>query len=260
MKISDLMTENVVTCRTKDSLNRVAQLMWEHRCGCTPVLDETDRVVGLLTDRDLCMAAYTQGRRLDDMPVTSAMSRPVWTCLPSASVEEVEDIMMAHGVRRIVVAGPEGRLSGLVSLEDIARSGAEWDGRGTSISSGFSFALAEVSRRNTNADEDGPELPDTDMAELVRNSVEVLRTLRDEIRVESQPRRQGHTRSLAKARDALAAVERRYKDARRRKIRAREPGRKCQAISDTSSRNSAATSAFAAALMALTCSRQAIMD
>src|SRR5579862_4107062 len=102
MKVSELMTSDVVSCSTKDSLNRVAQLMWERRCGCVPVLDDVERVVGILTDRDLCMAAYTQGKRLDDMPATSAMSRPVQTCPPSATVEEVEDIMMAHGVRRVV--------------------------------------------------------------------------------------------------------------------------------------------------------------
>ena len=217
MKISDLMTVNVVVCSTKDSLNRVAQLMWEHRRGCIPVLDETHRVVGLLTDRDLCMAAYTQGRRLDDMPVTSAMSRPVWTCLPSASVEEVEDIMMAHGVRRVVVAGPEGRLSGLVSLEDIARSGAEWDGRGDIDLERVSFALAEVSRRNTATDEDGPE-PETEVTELVRNSLEVLRTLRDEIRVDLNLAGKDMRDRWRRLETRLQATERCYKDARRQKL------------------------------------------
>ena len=60
---------------TGDSLNRAAQIMWERRCGCVPVID-AGRVVGLLTDRDVCMAAYTQGRRIDDIAVTTAMSRP----------------------------------------------------------------------------------------------------------------------------------------------------------------------------------------
>jgi CBS domain-containing protein len=184
MNISELMPKDVVTCKTTDSLNRVAQLMWERRCGCMPVLDDAERVVGVLTDRDLCMAAYTQGKRLDDMLATAVMSRPVRTCLPSTNVEEVEDIMMAHGVRRVVVVESNGRLSGLVSLEDIARSGAEWDGRREIDLERVSFALAEISRRNAGTDDDGPEIPETDLSEFVRNGMEALKTLRGEIRVD----------------------------------------------------------------------------
>jgi len=220
MKVSELMTSDVVSCSTKDSLNRVAQLMWERRCGCVPVLDDVERVVGILTDRDLCMAAYTQGKRLDDMPATSAMSRPVQTCPPSATVEEVEDIMMAHGVRRVVVVAPDGRISGLVSLDDIARGGAEWDGRGDIDLERVSFALAEISRRNTATDEDGPdeELPETDVMELVRNSVQVLRTLRDEIRVDLNLASKDMRDRWRRLETRLQVAERRYKDAGSQRI------------------------------------------
>ena len=60
MKIKDVMTPNVRTCFMSDSLATAAQLMWDHDCGCVPVLSEDARVVGMLTDRDICMAAYFQ--------------------------------------------------------------------------------------------------------------------------------------------------------------------------------------------------------
>lgn len=184
MTISDVMSKDVATCRTNDSLNRAAQLMWERRCGCVPVLDDDDRVVGLVTDRDVCMAAYTQGKRIDDISVATAMSRPVWSCAPTASIEEAEDLMMAHGVRRLAVTA-DGRLEGLVALDDLARSGAAWDGKGAIDLERVALVLGEIARRTT-AEEDTPATtsPEPDLTELVRNSLDALRTLRDEIRVD----------------------------------------------------------------------------
>ena len=185
MNIADLMTRDVAACRTTDSLNRAAQLMWERRCGCVPVLDEHDSVAGIVTDRDVCMAAYTQGRRIDDIAVTTAMSRPVWTCAPSASVDDAEDLMMAHGVRRLVVI-EEGRLCGVVSLDDIARSGADWDGKGEVDLERVTLALGEIARRTTATEEEGPQAQngETEGGDLLQNSLAALRTLRDEIKVD----------------------------------------------------------------------------
>ena len=130
MKVADVMTNDLVTCRADDSLNRAAQLMWDRRCGTVAVVDDAGKAVGVLTDRDVCMAAYTQGRRLDDVAVASAMSRAVRTIRASAEIEDAEDVMAAHAVRRVVVVGDDARACGMLSIDDIARSGAEWDGKG----------------------------------------------------------------------------------------------------------------------------------
>lgn len=185
MTIGDLMKTEAATCRTTDSLNRAAQLMWEWRCGCVPVVDERDHVVGMLTDRDLCMAAYTQGRRLDDIPVTVAMSSPVWTCAPAASIEEAEDVMMAHGVRRLAVV-EDGVLRGVVSLADMAMAGSAWDRSDDDIDlERVALTLGEVCRRATSLDDEPQQQnPETVLSELVQNSLAALRTLRDEIRID----------------------------------------------------------------------------
>ena len=186
MQVANVMTADVATCRASDSLNRAAQLMWERRCGCVPVMDDDDRVVGVLTDRDVCMAAYTQGQRLDDIAATVAMSQPVRTCLATTALEDAENLMMAHGIRRLVVIDGEGRLCGLLALDDIARSGAEWDGKGEIDLERVVVTLGEIARRNGNADEETPatQSPETDLKDLMQNSLAALRTLRDEIRVD----------------------------------------------------------------------------
>ena len=103
MNAAEIMITEPATCRITDTINRAAELMWERRTGCVPVLDDAGRVVGVLTDRDVCIAAYTQGRPLHDVPVTTGMSRPALSCRAATTLEDAENLMMAHGVRRLVV-------------------------------------------------------------------------------------------------------------------------------------------------------------
>ena len=120
MNVEEIMSRNPRTCRVSDKLNRPAQLMWENACGCIPVLDDGGQVIGMVTDRDVCMAAYTQGKRLEDIDVSTAMSHAVHSCLPSDSVETAAAIMQKGRVRRLPVLTPSGELVGLVSLHDMA--------------------------------------------------------------------------------------------------------------------------------------------
>jgi CBS domain-containing protein len=186
MKVADVMTSDIATCGRDDSLNRAAQLMWELRCGAVTVLDEAGRAVGIVTDRDICMAAYTQGRRLDDLPVAIAMSRSPLTCPASASIEDGEDIMAAHGIHRLVVVDEDGRPCGILSLHDIARSGAQWDGKAEIDLERVALTLGEIARRSLRSDGAAPgeETPPTGAGDAVANSLAALQTLRDEIRVD----------------------------------------------------------------------------
>jgi CBS domain-containing protein len=63
------MTQNPKTCGPSDTLNRAAQLMWENDCGCLPMADEGGRPIGMITDRDSCMCAYTRGLPLTGLQV-----------------------------------------------------------------------------------------------------------------------------------------------------------------------------------------------
>jgi CBS domain-containing protein len=119
MRAQELMTTNVLTCQEGESLERAAQLMWEGDVGAIPVVDADKRVIGMITDRDICMAAYTQGCGLAAPSVGSAMSWQPHTCKPGDGVALVEEAMRRHQVRRLPVVD-EGRLVGMLSLNDLA--------------------------------------------------------------------------------------------------------------------------------------------
>lgn len=185
MNASELMSTSYPTCAVGDTLNHAAQIMWERRCRFMPVIDRTSgAVVGVLSDRDVAMAAYTQGRRLDDIAVDTAMSRPAVTCAPTATVEEAEDLMMAHAVRRLVVIDDARHLQGVVSIDDIARCAARWDGHDEIDLERVALTMGEIARRSTGDEEEDSEQPETDLDDLARNSLAALTALRDEVRVD----------------------------------------------------------------------------
>lgn len=122
MKVRDCMTTEVCSITADESLELAAQRMWEGDCGCLPVLNADQQVVAVITDRDVCMGAYTQGRALRDIPVACSMSQSLYCCGPDESLESAESIMSAHQVRRLPVVGQDGRLQGMLSLGDLART------------------------------------------------------------------------------------------------------------------------------------------
>jgi len=122
MKIEKVMVKKVLSCIPEDDLRVPARAMWEGDCGSIPVVDSGSRVVGMITDRDICMAAYTQGRRLEQILVQDVMSKGVTSCKTSDSLEQAEELMRRHKVRRLPVVDAEMHLVGLLSINDIARA------------------------------------------------------------------------------------------------------------------------------------------
>jgi len=121
MQVANLMTKAVRTCRIDDHLDCVARAMWDGDIGAVPVVDGDERLVGIVTDRDVCMAAYTQGKPLAAIPVTTAMAKDVVTCRPEDLVADVEWRMQTKQIRRLPVVDGHGRIAGVLSLNDIAR-------------------------------------------------------------------------------------------------------------------------------------------
>lgn len=78
------------------------------------------QVVGTITDRDICMAAYTQGKRLSELPIATVMPHEVFSCSPDDSSEVAESIMQRHQVRRLPVIDRTGKLVGVLSVNDLA--------------------------------------------------------------------------------------------------------------------------------------------
>ena len=120
--ISHLMSTEVHACGPEDSLETAARIMWEHDCGAVPVVDSGRHVLAMITDRDVCMAAYTQGRPLSAIPVSVAMSRSVHDCKPYECAGDVERRFWMYQVRRMPVTDDARRLVGVISLGDLARN------------------------------------------------------------------------------------------------------------------------------------------
>jgi CBS domain-containing protein len=119
--VGAIMTHRVKSCVADDTLSRVAQIMWDERCGVVPVVDDVDRPVAMVTDRDVAMAAYIQGQPLDAIAVRSAMSKSLFSVHVAQSIWSAEGIMRRQGVRRLPVVDDQRRLVGVVSIDDIAR-------------------------------------------------------------------------------------------------------------------------------------------
>jgi CBS domain-containing protein len=126
MTIEPLMSRDVRRCLADETLDHAASRLWEHDCGSLPVCaadgDGEARVIGMLTDRDICMAALFQGRPLREIKVADAMSRDIRVARVDDQPEDIELLMRELKIRRVPVTDDGGRLVGIVSLADFARA------------------------------------------------------------------------------------------------------------------------------------------
>ena len=125
MKVADSMTREVRACSVHDSLNAAARVMWEHDCGCVPVVDGQGRLAGIVTDRDICMAAYTQGVPLEAIAVERVMAARVISCSRTDDLDTAHRLMRKHEIHRLPVVDSRGRLTGMLSLSDIVNQASK---------------------------------------------------------------------------------------------------------------------------------------
>ena len=115
MQVRDVMSTNVESCSTNDSIEAVAQKMKSLNVGAIPVV-ENGQVVGMITDRDLAVRGVAEKRsNVGDVATTQS----VVTCSPDMSVDEAAALMAQHQVRRLPVV-ENGQLVGIVALGDLA--------------------------------------------------------------------------------------------------------------------------------------------
>ena len=145
MKVADLMTRDVRSCTIHDSLNAAARIMWDHDCGCAPVVDAHGKLAGIVTDRDICMAAYTQGAPLDAISVERVMSPKVISCARTDDLEAAHRLMRTHEIHRIPVVDSRGKPIGILSLSDVIN---HWHGdRAAEMAVEITATFAAIRRR-----------------------------------------------------------------------------------------------------------------
>jgi CBS domain-containing protein len=126
-KIADIMTRVVEQVAPGMSVRAVATLMKDRNIGCFPVCDE-DRLIGMITDRDLAVRVLAEGRDPDVTRVDDVMTKDVVCCDKDDLLSEVTDLMSQWRIRRIPVVSGEGGLVGLVTLGKLAATDASASG------------------------------------------------------------------------------------------------------------------------------------
>lgn len=122
MKVNELMTAPVKTCRTTALLGDAARTMLESGCGCVPVVDSRGRLAGMLTDRDVCLAVAARHQTPWEIPVRDVMSPNIVSCLVTDHLETALVAMKEHRIRRVPVVDEDRRVKGIISIDDVIRN------------------------------------------------------------------------------------------------------------------------------------------
>ena len=125
MTVKEVMTAGAKACMPETSLAEAAALMWENDCGVLPVVNVEDKVVGMITDRDICFGATTKSRPPSEVSVGEVITGEVFACGPEDDIREALMTMRRARVRRLPVVGDGGRLRGIVSMNDVVLKAEE---------------------------------------------------------------------------------------------------------------------------------------
>lgn len=116
-----LMRLEVPTCRSDQTLKDAAGAMERAQCSALAVVDERGLFAGLLSERDICMGAYTSGAALSETSIAATMRRDVETLTPDATIASAAELMRSRKLEYVPVLDPERRIVGMLWLRDFAR-------------------------------------------------------------------------------------------------------------------------------------------
>jgi CBS domain-containing protein len=126
MKVKEIMTSEPGFCYGMDSVAMAALIMWQRDCGAVPVVDGENKVTGIVTDRDICIAVASREQKASEIKAGELCSGAVLTVLPDDDIKKVVKLMRRNQIRRLPVTDEQGRLQGMVTLADIiAAAGAK---------------------------------------------------------------------------------------------------------------------------------------
>lgn len=129
MQVRDIMTREAQCCGPDTNLAAAAKMMWDSDCGVLPILNLEGRVLGVVTDRDICMASSTRNRPPSAITVWETSSGKAITCHLDDDIRTALDLMERGKVRRLPVVDDEGVLQGMLSMNDLVLAAGEHRGR-----------------------------------------------------------------------------------------------------------------------------------
>jgi CBS domain-containing protein len=121
-KCTDVMTPDPVACEAADPIRGVARTMKQHDVGAIPVVDSraSQRLVGIITDRDIVVKIVAEDRQADSAKVSDAMTSNPAACRADDDVDQAVKLMAERQVRRMPVVDASGRLLGIIAQADVA--------------------------------------------------------------------------------------------------------------------------------------------
>ncbi len=125
MKVREICARPARACGPETNLAYAAWLMWDEDCGAIPVVDGADRPVGMITDRDICIAVATRPLLASGIRVGDVMNGEVHWCGLDEDVRGALRTMEEKGVRRLPVVDEKGKLAGVLSISDVILSARE---------------------------------------------------------------------------------------------------------------------------------------
>jgi CBS domain-containing protein len=128
MEVKEIMTPDATAIWLTGSLADAAKLMWENDCGVLPVIKDGRKVIGMITDRDICMAAAMRDSHPSAISVEEVMTGDVYAVKPEDSIDQALQTMQEYQIRRLPVISPDGELEGILSMNDIVLNAKASDG------------------------------------------------------------------------------------------------------------------------------------
>ena len=130
MQVQEIMVKEAKSCQPNTNLAAATEIMWTNNCGALPILDGGSKVVGMITDRDICMAVGTRNRTPSEIAVFEVKPTPqeVYTCAPEDDIHAALRTMRMRKVRRLPVVSNEGALRGILCLDDVALNARKRNG------------------------------------------------------------------------------------------------------------------------------------
>jgi CBS domain-containing protein len=119
MRVQDLMTRQVESCDPATNLATAAMIMWRRDCGVVPVVDRRGVLVGIVTDRDICIATATRHHPPEALTAAEVMTRSIFSVRPEDDVRVALETMRTQKVRRLPVIDAQDRLQGMLSINDL---------------------------------------------------------------------------------------------------------------------------------------------
>jgi CBS domain-containing protein len=121
-KCNEVMTKNPVCCQPDDRVVKVAQLMQRENIGSIPVIEneQTQKLVGIVTDRDLALKIVAKGQDAKSTKVEAVMTRQVVTCRAGDDLQKALDAMAEHQLRRIPIVDNDNKIVGIIAQADVA--------------------------------------------------------------------------------------------------------------------------------------------